>query len=166
MKEYRLAVDSTLIPLAKKMRTLGLDVAICQAKTPAEALVFCRKEKRLLLTKNKQLARFFEKYNQEYLLVTTEKEGLKVVLERFKKGKPRCPFCNKELVPIRREEAVGKVPVYVFLSSERFSRCPECGRVFWRGSHLRWIEEVIEHDFEGFEEDTGNRGDKGQHRHS
>lgn len=166
MKEHRLAVDLSLVSLAKKMRTLGLDVAVCQAKTPAEALVFCRKEKRVLLTRNRIFARFFEKYNHECLLVTTEEEGLRIVLERFKTGKPRCPFCNEELTSVRREEVLGRVPIYVFLSAEKFSKCPECGRVFWKGSHLKWIEEVIEHDPGGVEEDTGNRGDERQYRSS
>ena len=166
MEGSRLAVDPGFASLARRMRTLGLDVIICQARTPVEVLVFCRKERRILLTKDKSLADVFKKYNQECLLVGTEEEGLKIVLERFGTGQSRCPFCNEELLSVQREEVLGKVPVYVFLSMEKFSKCPKCGRIFWKGSHLRWIEEVIGHDPRRTEENTGNKDCGKRHEHS
>ncbi|HOS97014.1 MAG TPA: Mut7-C RNAse domain-containing protein [Deltaproteobacteria bacterium] len=47
----------------------------------------------------------------------------------------RCCLCNEILTGMAREDARGKVPEYVYATRESFSRCPRCGRIYWRGTH-------------------------------
>jgi len=47
----------------------------------------------------------------------------------------RCLLCNDLLKEIPPEEARGKVPDYVLYHQEKFVQCPQCQRVYWKGSH-------------------------------
>lgn len=60
MSEVRFAVDASLVPLAKKLRILGVDVKVCYSEEPGKVLLICRKEGRILLTKKCSLIKFFE----------------------------------------------------------------------------------------------------------
>ena len=56
----------------------------------------------------------------------------------------RCILCNAGLDPIAREAVSGAVPDYVFETASDFRKCPECGRVYWPGSHRRRMIEQLE----------------------
>ncbi|KHC92908.1 hypothetical protein TBGT1765_02707, partial [Thermotoga sp. TBGT1765] len=73
MSEVRFAVDASLVPLAKKLRTLGVDVKVCYSEEPGKVLLICRKEGRILLTKKCSLIKFFEKYGQKVFYIKDEK---------------------------------------------------------------------------------------------
>jgi uncharacterized protein with PIN domain len=49
----------------------------------------------------------------------------------------RCTLCNAALMRVPVEAVFGAVPDYVFETATDFRRCPECGRVYWPGSHRR-----------------------------
>lgn len=55
----------------------------------------------------------------------------------------RCPACNGPLKPAGPSEVEGLVPGHVFQRQESFALCPLCNRVYWKGSHLRGIQEKI-----------------------
>lgn len=67
MSEVRFAVDTTLVPLAKKLRTLGLDVKVCCSEEPGKVLLICRKEGRILLTKRSSLIKFSKIWTESLL---------------------------------------------------------------------------------------------------
>ncbi|PLV60010.1 Mut7-C RNAse domain-containing protein [Thermotoga sp. KOL6] len=159
MRKLRFVVDGNLIPLARKMRVIGVDVAVFSTNSPHEMLLFCRKEQRILLTKSRTFAKFFKKYDQSFFLIEKEEGILGKVIEYFgiKPSHPRCPFCNVELSPVCHEEIKGRVPIYVLLSAEKFALCRKCGRVFWKGSHLKWLEEVVKDEVGRIEENRRNR---------
>lgn len=43
---------------------------------------------------------------------------------------------NAEIRPVTREAVASRVPPYTFGTQTEFSECPQCHRVYWRGSHL------------------------------
>ena len=55
----------------------------------------------------------------------------------------RCSVCNRRLAPLSREEARNRVPSHVYRTQQEFCRCPECGRVYWRGTHWEHMKEVL-----------------------
>lgn len=127
-------MNGALGRLAKWLRILGFDTQearLREAPEPGE---------RILLTKNASL---FEEYGGEKLLIRDDffrnqirhvltELGLKADPERLFS---RCTLCNLAIEPLEREEAAGLVPEHVFLTAEKFRRCPGCGRVYWQGSH-------------------------------
>ena len=60
----------------------------------------------------------------------------------------RCLLCNDLLKEISPEEAHGKVPDYVLYHLERFFQCPQCQRVYWKGSHEENMRKTIEELFQ------------------
>jgi uncharacterized protein with PIN domain len=60
----------------------------------------------------------------------------------------RCLLCNTLLDEISREEAEGKVPDFIFYQVKEFSRCPQCLRIYWQGSHLDHMQKKVEQLFE------------------
>jgi len=55
----------------------------------------------------------------------------------------RCGICNTVLEPIARPEVRGRVPEYVFIKHERFTYCPQCGKIYWPGTHRDRLEETL-----------------------
>ena len=56
----------------------------------------------------------------------------------------RCLACNTPVVSIAHEAVAGRVPDYVWQTRRSFSTCPDCGRIYWPGSHLRHSREIME----------------------
>lgn len=51
----------------------------------------------------------------------------------------RCTVCNEALAPATRDEVWERVPPFVYLTHETYARCPDCGRIYWEGSHASRI---------------------------
>ncbi len=47
---------------------------------------------------------------------------------------------------MRREEAFGKVPEYVFETQTSFQRCPQCRKIYWAGSHPERMRQQLERE--------------------
>lgn len=47
----------------------------------------------------------------------------------------RCMVCNGELRQAEADEVKDLLPPRIRETQTEFSRCVNCGRVFWRGSH-------------------------------
>jgi len=56
----------------------------------------------------------------------------------------RCLLCNIPIEEIRQEEAEGKVPDFIFYQKKGFSRCPQCLRIYWQGSHQDHMKRKID----------------------
>ncbi|MEK7805847.1 MAG: Mut7-C RNAse domain-containing protein, partial [Planctomycetota bacterium] len=47
----------------------------------------------------------------------------------------RCLVCNGLLEPVAKEKIKDKVPPYVYSTQDEFDICPQCGRIYWSGTH-------------------------------
>ena len=56
----------------------------------------------------------------------------------------RCMECNGELRAAGRSEVGHSVPLQVFLVYRDFKQCRRCHRVYWKGSHSRRLDKIIE----------------------
>jgi uncharacterized protein with PIN domain len=45
---------------------------------------------------------------------------------------------------VEKASILGQVPDYIFETHDRFHKCPECDRIYWRGSHTRRSLEKIQ----------------------
>jgi uncharacterized protein with PIN domain len=71
------------------------------------------------------------------------------VVQALDLGKNLCPYgscmmCNGRLSLVDRFDAARDLPLQVFLVYRDFTRCDDCGRVYWSGSHQRRLDQVIE----------------------
>ncbi len=129
--------------LAKWMRLLGFDTMYYRNTNGKTIIFHGRKEGRIILTRSKILA---EKYNDAILIESEHiMDQLKQITNLADIESPfsRCPICNIETEEVRKETIQEKVPPYVFEIHKDFKKCPECGRVFWKGTHYKEIKKVI-----------------------
>ena len=133
--------------LAKWLRILGYDALYDPGLDDYQLMRLARAEDRVLLTRDKELAR---RRGIRTLLIESQvlEEQLQQVVAELEleptTSFSRCPVCNEKLVSLDREAARNRVPAYVARTHEQFRLCPGCGRVYWRGSHWQQMEERLE----------------------
>jgi uncharacterized protein with PIN domain len=143
----RLLADGMLGRLAKWLRLLGYDTAYENAAADPELARRARAERRVLLTRDRELAR---RRGLHAILVQSQVLAEQVRQVQVELGPPpgpalsRCTVCNAPLEPIAPTDASGRVPPYVLETHAEFHRCPCCGRIYWPGSHVAAIRSQIE----------------------
>lgn len=55
----------------------------------------------------------------------------------------RCIQCNVELTDVEKIRIEQKVPEFVFHRYAQFRECPQCGKVYWEGSHTIGMASLI-----------------------
>jgi uncharacterized protein with PIN domain len=50
--------------------------------------------------------------------------------------------CNQKLVLVEKAAVLTLLPQLIRERYEVFSRCPECGRLYWRGTHWERMKEL------------------------
>jgi len=135
--------DFMLGRLAKWMRLMGFDTTYHRDTDGKTIIYHSREEGRTILTRSRILA---EKYD-DLILIRSEHlvEQLRQVagIVDIKSPFSRCPVCNTEIEEVKKDRIKEKVPPYVFETHNGFKRCPQCGRIFWKGTHYKEIEKLI-----------------------
>ena len=138
----KFVADAMLGKLAKRLRLLGFDVLYDPACSDNDLIRLSREEDRTILTRDAGLAS--RPLAERHLFISSDhpNEQLRQVLDRLPAGHPpapltRCSVCNAPLAAIPKAEAVDLVPRHVYDHAALFLRCPSCGRIYWKGSHLR-----------------------------
>jgi uncharacterized protein with PIN domain len=140
--EPRFLVDFMLGRLAKWLRIIGYDAVYSRERDKTSILMQSLIENRILVTRDHEMAR---NNSRKIILVQSDRignqlrqvlteENLQITIQRFF---TRCTLCNILLQPVADKETVASlVPAYVLQSHEAFSRCAECGKIYWKGTHL------------------------------
>lgn len=137
--------DHMLGTLAKWLRFLGYDTAYAGPLDDTALLEQAKRERRALLTRDKQLAG----RASGGLGIRSDRleEQLEEVRRAFgitaKNAFSLCSLCNTEIQRLPAEEARGMVPEGVLAGHTEFWRCPTCLRVYWKGSHFEALERQI-----------------------
>ncbi len=142
-----LLCDHMLGTLARWLRLLGFDAAYPRPLEDATLVRLAREEDRTLLTRDRDLARrrgvravYVESdVLDEQVAQVVREMGLEV-----RDPMTRCSVCNGVLVAVSPDEVEGQVPAGVHRRHRTFWRCPDCGRIYWKGSHWAQIERKIE----------------------
>jgi uncharacterized protein with PIN domain len=140
--------DEMLGRLAKWLRVMGYDVLYLKNVEDEKIVENAIKEDRILLTRDKKLAKKFK--NSLYIEEKDLDSQIGEVVEAFKIAKneenflSRCIICNVEIEEIEKEKIKGKVPENVFENFEEFWICKKCGRIYWAGTHWKNMKEKME----------------------
>ncbi|WP_019178343.1 Mut7-C RNAse domain-containing protein [Methanomassiliicoccus luminyensis] len=148
----RFLADEMLGSLARWLRIMGYDTGYAKGRDDTAILREARAERRVLLTRDRQLA---ERAGDGGLLIESDEleEQLAQVTGRyglkFDEPMTRCALCNGELVLVPRSEVAGKVPPRVLEANEEFLVCRSCGQVYWKGSHWDRIVKQLDRALRG-----------------
>jgi hypothetical protein len=129
--------------LARWLRLLGYDTLYRRDWDDAELARVAVRDGRVLLTRDRELAGRRIVRNALLVDVDDPEEQLRFVVRSLELAPDlsrmfsRCAHCNAAVEPVGPDEVEGRVPAYVRRHCDRFARCPECGRVYWNGTHQR-----------------------------
>ena len=144
--EMKFIVDGMLGHLAKWLRILGYDTTYFPDLDDDQLVRRARAEGRLLLTRDRSLAR---RRGLQCLLIESdhlEEQLGQVLAELALTGEhpfSRCPVCNTPLQKVEKTELEGRVPPHIFRTHTDFSLCPNCDRIYWPGTHWARMQEKL-----------------------
>lgn len=145
----RFLADNMLGRLARWLRTIGYDAVYSKRGIDSELLVNAYNEDRIVLTRNRRLYKRLDFPRmviinsdnfRDQVCEVIDAMGLECVKEQFY---TRCIECNCKLIPINRDEVQSDVPPYVFHTVDAFMTCPLCKRIFWSGTHILEMDDII-----------------------
>ena len=133
----KLLCDHMLGSLARWLRLMGYDTGYPKPGPDRELVERVRREARILLTRDKQLAARVPGAVQVRSDELEEqiREVAAVLNLRLVDPLSRCSLCNEVLVPAPLEDLKDSVPEGVRSRHHEFWRCLSCHRVYWQGSH-------------------------------
>jgi len=150
--EFRFLADEMLGKLAKWLRVVGYDTVWYDGGGDSALVHQALVEDRIILTRDTNLVK--RKLARKSILIGSDqpREQLRQVVEELDLDLKdrlftRCLVCNCELVSVRKDNVREKVPIYTYLTQSNFYECPNCGRIYWPGTHkdsmLKLINSVI-----------------------
>ncbi len=146
-EQPRFLCDVMLGKLSRWLRFLGYDTEYFHDADDSVLLRRAGRTGRILLTRDTAL---HQRASRAAFLVACD--GLHGQLRQLREaglveirgeGPGRCPGCNGLLRRAGPQEVERKVPDHVLQRHDSFTLCADCGRVYWQGSHLRGIAQVI-----------------------
>ncbi len=140
--EIKFIVDHNVGKLVKWLRLLGYDTVFFAGADDADMVARALKEKRVMLTRDTGIMERWVVTSGKLkaILIKSEvpEEQIQQVVQTLRldfKPFTRCLECNQTLTPTGQEAVKGRVPPYVFKTQEQYMECPNCHRIYWRGTH-------------------------------
>jgi uncharacterized protein with PIN domain len=140
-------LDVHLGTVARRLRLVGVDAAYDRDADDDELIEQANTSRRVLLTQDRGLLRRHSLWLGAYVRGTRPADQFADVLNRFAPPLApwtRCTACNGLLVPAAKADVAPQLEPGTRRNYESFSRCPSCGRVYWRGAHSRRLEATVD----------------------
>ena len=145
--------DQMFGTLAKWLRICGFDTFYANTQqTDDDLLKIAKNDERILISRDKKLLWTAKRENLKVIEVTSTEidTQLHQVLRDTSFDKTavlsRCLLCNSILNDISKKDVKNKVPEKVFENNAVFWYCPNCKKIYWRGTHyedmLKKIDEL------------------------
>ena len=140
LDELRFVCDVNVMKLGRFLIMLGFDVRMSGSFSDKTIAEIAREEKRVVLTRDTDLLkrkkivfarrlRNHDPYDQ--LQETLHFFGIKGPFNFFS----RCSMCNRRLERIEKEKIIHRLAPKTKKYYNTFYICPDCRRIFWKGSH-------------------------------
>ncbi len=151
LRETRFVLDIHLGRLAAYLRMLGFDTWYQSCASDRRLAGISAAEHRILLTRDRGLLKRSMVTHGYWVRNTESRRQVPEILARFDlygaiRPFSRCMACNALLQEAVKDDVRNLVPQRAAKLHNEFRRCPNCGRVFWQGSHYRrmqsWIRDL------------------------
>ncbi len=147
----RFLADCNVGRLARWLRALGYDASYHAQIGDSELVREAAAENRVLLTRDRDLTRrrVIQTGVVRAILIRDDHviDQLRQVFAELglelKAALTRCIECNSELESRLPAVVAARVPPYVRQTQSRYSECPECGRIYWAGTHWQRMRQVL-----------------------
>lgn len=143
----RFVLDVHLGTLARRLRLLGVDSAYANDADDEALVEQANAQRRVLLTQDRGLLRRRRLWAGGYVRGARPDAQLTDVLDRFAPPLApwtRCLACNGLLSPAIKADVEPVLRPGTRRTYQSFSRCLDCGQVYWRGAHSRRLQAIID----------------------
>lgn len=152
----RFVLDNHLGRLAAYLRMMGFDALYRNDYQDEELARISAEEHRILLTRDRRLLMrraviygycLRSLNSQQQLLEVTRRYRLHGLMAPFQ----RCLRCNGKLQPASKDSVYDQLQPLTRLYYDEFHLCPDCGQVYWKGSHYDHMRSLLENLQDGAE---------------
>jgi uncharacterized protein with PIN domain len=133
-------VDVNVGRLAALLRLTGFDTAYDNDLDDRRIAELAQSENRVVLTKNRALLKRNLIIFGRLVRAVLPEDQLTETLQFFGLAGPynlfsRCLRCNRKLQPVAKAVILHRLEPKTKQYFNTFKTCPDCGRIYWRGSH-------------------------------
>jgi len=148
LREIRFVLDVHLGRLADYLRMLGFDTLYRNDFEDDELAQISSEQHRILLTRDRGLLKRSIVTHGYCLRTTQPRQQLAEVMARFHlaaQAQPfrRCIRCNGLLEPVEKAAVAAQLNADTLAAFDQFSRCRDCGQVYWPGTHYERMRRFI-----------------------
>lgn len=142
-------VDINVGKLARLLRMSGIDTVYDPQWQEKDIAEMAAADRRILLSRNRDLLRrkcilwghlVRAEQPEKQLAEVMTLFGLRDAIQPFS----RCLQCNALLQPVGKSTILHRLEPLTRKYYRKFHVCPDCEQIFWRGSHHKRMEELIE----------------------
>lgn len=149
LRHPRFLVDVNLGRLARLLRVLGFDVWWSSDADDQTLADISLDQQRILLTRDRGLLKRRAITHGLFVHSQQPEEQTLEVLRRLdlrRRIKPftRCLRCNGQLAAVAKEQVIDQLEPLTRRYYDEFSQCPECGRIYWAGSHFEKLSRLVD----------------------
>ncbi|MCI0420116.1 MAG: Mut7-C ubiquitin/RNAse domain-containing protein [Acidobacteria bacterium] len=149
LRETKFVLDIHLGRLAAYLRMLGFDTYYQNNSADEQLARISSQQGRILLTRDRRLLKRSLVTHGYCIRETHPRWQLSEILLRFdlfSSARPfqRCMKCNAPLAAASRQLVGDQVPPASHDKHEDFQQCPQCNRVYWKGSHYQSMLQFID----------------------
>lgn len=150
LRRVSFVADTHLGTLARYLRLVGFDTRFRSDWTDEELAGVSVAEGRILLTRDRGLLKRRVVTHGLYIRSEEPEQQLIDVVRRLHllgqlRPFSRCMACNGVIEPVEGAAVAERLEPRTRREFDRFSRCLDCGRVYWEGSHHRRLVAIVEH---------------------
>jgi len=159
LESARFVLDVHLGTLARRLRLVGVDTAYANDADDDALVEQANASRRVLLTQDRGLLFRRKLCLGAYVRGARPDDQFRDVLDRFAPSLApwtRCPACNGHLSPAAKGSVGPLLRPGTRRTYQAFSRCENCGQVYWRGAHSKRLEQIIDSAVRAVSNATGD----------
>jgi uncharacterized protein with PIN domain len=149
LRNMAFIADAHLGKLAAYLRMIGFDTVYRNDLHDEEIIERSRREKRVILTRDLAILKNGKVSRGYFIRSRDPLKQCREVLEKFSlkdRIRPfsRCMECNAHLHSVEKDKIAGRIPELTNRYFTEFYQCRECGRIYWKGSHYKKMQTMID----------------------
>jgi uncharacterized protein with PIN domain len=126
----------------------GFDTLYRNDYTDREIAQIAAREGRIVLTRDRDLLKYRNITHGCYLHAIKPAQQFRELVQRLDLARSmrpcsRCLRCNAPLHRVARKKVLDRLPPSVRINQTRFTTCPLCHRVYWKGSHWQRMQSLV-----------------------
>ncbi len=149
LRDPRFVVDINLGRLARLLRLVGFDARCDRHLDDAALAAIGEEEHRIVLTRDRGLLKRRQVTHGLFVRADRPFDQIIEMLRRLDLGRQLAPFsrclrCGGPLAAVRKADVLDRLQPMTRQHYDDFARCGSCGHVYWKGSHHRRLEELVD----------------------